>query len=488
MRRFGGSGFLPSPADLMAGWLSNCQAVRLHRRCFVAYLGLAPRDLEFRPCTEARRQEVPIHFLQHFSRRNSSVAGRTDVNGRASSVSGFEQQLGRALLDLDVSCIPPRRYDSKELQLMIEAARAPIRRSWHRIPQEYNEAGGRRCTTCGGFFPEHCFYSRSRACKVCTLERGRKYTRTLRGNIVNLLCGARFRAQRQGRQCTLTSEDLFDMVLAQHGCCAYSGVPMEILQPNSHWRLSLERVDNTRGYVAESCVLIASEFNTPDYSIYRGMRAVDAVGSAQWSRDKVLSLPVVRATIVDMQQLSCDIRHAHLKKPDVRVVRARRKPRHDGAWPCCRCGLHKPHGEFYIDTARGTPQSYCKACKKVDAAARKRTLRGQVIDLVKNARSSCTIRKLQFALQPNDLFEMLWNQSGRCYYSGVPLRYCEAHVDWRMSLERLNNDDGYTRDNCVLIAWEFNTSDQSRNKATSQVFGTAQWSQSKVLHIWGPAE
>ena len=55
-----------------------------------------------------------------------------------------------------------------------------------------------------------------------------------------------------------------------------------------------------------------------------------------------------------------------------------------------------------------------------------------------------------------------------------------------MSLERLNNDLGYTVANCVLIAAEFNTGDFSRNKNTIEVHGTAQWSKAKAECVWGP--
>ena len=54
-----------------------------------------------------------------------------------------------------------------------------------------------------------------------------------------------------------------------------------------------------------------------------------------------------------------------------------------------------------------------------------------------------------------------------------------------MSIERLDNSIGYTIQNCVLVAIEFNTGDWSRNNAVTKVFGTAQWSREKVEHIWG---
>ena len=40
---------------------------------------------------------------------------------------------------------------------------------------------------------------------------------------------------------------------------------------------------------------------------------------------------------------------------------------------------------------------------------------------------------------------------------------------------------------CVLIAAEFNTSDHSRNRAKSGVYGKAQSRREKVGHVWGPS-
>lgn len=102
-----------------------------------------------------------------------------------------------------------------------------------------------------------------------------------------------------------------------------------------------------------------------------------------------------------------------------------------------------------------------------------------------SAKTSANKRGQDCSLTLSQVLDMLWQQFGRCYYSGVPLNYKQIHAPWRLSIERLNNSIGYTMENCVLIAVEFNTADQSRNTAVTEVFGTAQWSREKVEHIWG---
>ncbi|CAK0808991.1 unnamed protein product [Prorocentrum cordatum] len=80
---------------------------------------------------------------------------------------------------------------------------------------------------------------------------------------------------------------------------------------------------------------------------------------------------------------------------------------------------------------------------------------------------------------------MLWSQGGRCYYSAVPMEYSIPSSDWRMSLERLDNELGYIVSNCVFVACEFNTPDWSRRSPRDTVYGTAQWSKEKVACVWG---
>jgi hypothetical protein len=58
-----------------------------------------------------------------------------------------------------------------------------------------------------------------------------------------------------------------------------------------------------------------------------------------------------------------------------------------------------------------------------------------------------------------DLGFKLIQQRGRCAISNVPLVF-EQNADWRCSLERINNKEGYTPENTVLVCLEFNSSTQ----------------------------
>ena len=151
------------------------------------------------------------------------------------------------------------------------------------------------------------------------------------------------------------------------------------------------------------------------------------------------------------------------------------------------CDSYKPSTAFHKrNDDSHLPPSRCKDCISEIKYRRRCTLRGAAQVLICNARSRAAQRGHQCTLNVGNVLDMLWSQGARCYYSGVPLECLQPNSHWRMSLERLDNNLGYDMENCVLIAAEFNTSDQSRNKATGEVSGTAQWSRAKVQYVWGP--
>jgi len=284
---------------------------------------------------------------------------------------------------------------------------------------------------------------------------------------------------------TLTFEDLLEMVEQQNGRCAYSGVPMEMLLPNSHWRMSLERLNNSEGYSRENCVLIACEFNTGDCSRHRGVDAKTVEGSGQWSLWKIQAILTLRHQPLDCELLAKEIREARLRPRMKRQVVQRRQPDKEeaGSVYCSACDMFLAPGNFSPFTR--SHRGYCRTCMREYGLARRSRLRGHVQGLLRSAEARSQKRHQEFSLTLLQVLNMLEQQCGRCYYSGVPLNYKQIHADWRLSIERLNNSIGYTAENCVLIAIEFNTADQSRNSAVTKVFGTAQWSREKVEHVWG---
>ena len=384
----------------------------------------------------------------------------------------------------------PKPIDLVRLKELIDEARVPPQRRRGGKRRMANLAGEWHCIACEKWFPPEAFYvqgmtqkPRSR-CKSCVRKQMMLYYRTLRGGIMRIMQHAKSHAVAKGKEMTLTFKHVIDMLEDQRGRCAYSGVPMEFLLPNSHWRMSLERVNNNEGYSSENCVLIAAEFNSSDWSRQLGVKKDAVVGTAQWSAHKVKQLHSLRRTNIDLAFLAHDIVAAKLARPKV-LSNPRCKvttsclPQIIGHSYCPTCCKVKPCSAF------NTGRSFCQQCEQGRKHAYRATLRGHFHNLLGGARFSSNLRGQEFKLDLWSLLRMLERQQGRCFYSGIPLQYKRVHTDWRLSLERLNNDVGYTEDNCVLIAVEFNTPDYSRNKAVTEVFGTAQWSRAKVQHVWG---
>ena len=337
---------------------------------------------------------------------------------------------------------PPRQYLENLADLVAEARNAS-RRHVNRGPTRgANQQGEMPCNVCWQYFPSDMFPKRSSKCRACHAQRFREYHRTLRGSATVLLSGARARSKKKGFSCSIRRDDILDMLLHQEGRCAYSGVPMEIVYPNSDWRMSLERINNCLGYSCDNCVLVASEFNSSDHTRRQGVKQEEVHGSAQWSGEKVRLLPSLQESFVDVTFLNRDVANAL----DIRAFRS-------------EMPLDCPH---------------------------RRTLRGKSKCLVNHARWHAKQKRLACSIDYTDILQMLLQQGGRCFYSGVPLRYKHCHMDWIISLERLDNTIGYTSGNYVLIAAEFNTPDRTRY-AVGDVLGSSQWSLAKVMHVWGKA-
>jgi len=121
---------------------------------------------------------------------------------------------------------------------------------------------------------------------VCTTCQPPSLARvdTLRGKLGHLLANSRESAKQRANTkfsrkfrnplvrtqvstFSLTYEDLLHIYEKQGGLCEYSGIKLEI---SGEWVMSLERLDELKGYARDNIVLVCHEFNT----------------SAQWSRDK----------------------------------------------------------------------------------------------------------------------------------------------------------------------------------------------------------
>merc|ERR1712194_91204 len=198
----------------------------------------------------------------------------------------------------------------------------------------------------------------------------------------------------------------------------------------------------------------------------------------------------LRKSSVDLDFLSRLVQEARgvtdrRRNPRVRRIGKPRMLNSLGELECPSRLEWKPPACFNISNkSRLGLASYCKDCARDYHHWYADTLRGTMVTKLANAAQRARNRGRSCDLTLDCLLNKLLEQRARCYYSGVPMALTR-YSDWRISLERLCNSEGYTIQNCVWVSNEFNTPDNSINKAKFPVHGTAQWSKAKVEFVWG---
>eukprot|EP01083_Nonionella_stella_P140476 430856_1 len=154
---------------------------------------------------------------------------------------------------------------------------------------------------------------------------------------------------------------------------------------------------------------------------------------------------------------------------------------------CYECCMWKPKQSFY-----SWHQTLCKSCRKKKYNTTTLTGLRFVRKMLCNAKSNSAARKPMTTVNEHnernrcdltieEVFDMLERQKFRCYYSRIPMQFC-SNTDWKCSIERLDNYLGYTKDNCVLICSEFNSTDNTV-RANTRTSGSGQMNKSKFQQI-----
>jgi hypothetical protein len=249
------------------------------------------------------------------------------------------------------------------------------------------------------------------------------------------------------------------LAVAQDNKCYYTGLPLTF-HPNSDWQASFERIDNSKGYIADNAVLCILEMNN----------------RAGWNKEKAHYAATHNDTIneEDLQNIITSIN----TYPSFKGKKCPIQEDEDSVL-CNICKIWKPRDCFYTKLRYG-----CKECSKEKTKAREASYRGVLQILVTGSRKNCKIstrskRGLVHTITFDDIVKMYTEQRGLCYYSGIKLT---TSGDWKMSIERKNVRIGYTVENCCIIAQEFNSIDHI---ATQKHEGTGNggWNIEKYLYF-----
>ena len=261
-------------------------------------------------------------------------------------------------------------------------------------------------------------------------------------------------------ECTITLDDIKDKYVEQDGRCYYSKIKL-ILRTYADWQCSLERLDQSKGYIKENIALIISELQI----------------ATQWSHPKFETFLQLINTVNEPQPSIDWYPSQKTRKPQQKteysVV--------EGVQHClCKiCKINKPMKDYDKGHFEG-----CKRCRFDIAKAYYATAIGHMRLLSKSMKSNAKkkARDIRCELTYDDLVALYDKQKGLCYYSGIKMNF-GPYLDnwWTASPERLDSSKNYDIHNVVLICYEFNTADSS-SKAVSadEVTGNMAWSVEKM--------
>jgi hypothetical protein len=340
------------------------------------------------------------------------------------------------------------------------------------------------CTKCTKSLPTSDFSKRRASpngyvthCKACRIEYLHAYQDTLEGRFLKLCNTAKTsNAKRISRGRVFApveaSPSLMRKLYDHQQCkCIISFVEMSSAA-NSDWLMSLERLDESIGYIDGNMALIAGEFNTQrQLTTAKAQYAFNPLNQAwQSESDRVQAMEHLAVQLGRVAPGQYNLTTGGIPSKFL-----------TSKLPICRvCGTQMPDGGF------GTASRICRPCDSHAGSERARTVLGFVQRLLAGARSRTQLRnKIRKASEIVDLtvkqvLDMIWEQGCRCYISGL-LMILHPASNWQASLERLDTSKGYTKDNVKIICLEFNSSVRicTREEAPA---GTTQMTPAKFAH------
>lgn len=131
----------------------------------------------------------------------------------------------------------------------------------------------------------------------------------------------------------------------------------------------------------------------------------------------------------------------------------------------------------------------CKKCIALKNHTYRSTPRGHIKTLINHAKFSLKRlqkrdRKMSMNINYDFIVDLLKKQNYRCVYSNIILNFGSyLNNDWICSIERINPNIGYMKNNVCLICLEFNTSIRISKYFEIEEIGNSGWNREKFEYL-----
>jgi hypothetical protein len=129
---------------------------------------------------------------------------------------------------------------------------------------------------------------------------------------------------------------------------------------------------------------------------------------------------------------------------------------------CTTCKLIKPITEFYgckSKTSRHGKSTECKPCNKIRSKGKEKRLNNASPErflkyIIRACRANAKSRKINFNIVHADVVDLWYTQNGKCAITKTELthRYGYGKTRTNVSIDRIDSNGGYTKNNIQLVA------------------------------------
>jgi len=235
-------------------------------------------------------------------------------------------------------------------------------------------------------------------CKLCRQNE----EKTLYGHMCSLV--RYVKKNKKGNDGNINKEFLLKMFWNQKGLCFISQNELSLTSCGEDMQISLERINEKQNYNINNVCLIGLLFQSSSSGNRKYKE--QTVSESQWTKQKFNSVKELRN--LNNNNFNNFISEINIKKK-LKIINL---------------------SKSFLNTIL----SSSKLCTK------RRIKKGRIH---------------KYNINKNYILELIKKQKGRCFYSNIPLSF-KPMTSWKCSIERLNENKGYIKDNVCLICSEFN--------------------------------